>query len=135
MRVSSVIFLGLVGLWTVQTAQRLPAFASDLALWTEASERVPGLARVHLNRCVALTQAGDLAAAWTACQTATGLTFNPQRPGIRQGIERAHADAAQALILAEQGYPDRGRQMLEQVAAQWPDLDVLPAYRAALEPK
>lgn len=130
---SVVVLLGAMGVWGLLTAHRVPAFASDRALWASAAEVAPLLPRPHVNLCVALGNTGELDAAWAECSTAVGLTFDVRRNRYRSATERASAQGAQAMVAAFMGHLDAADRMLTQVEAAWPNHPALPGYRSALD--
>lgn len=127
------VVLIFVVLWASAIWLRLPAWSSDRALWAATVETVPLQARAWVNHCGEEVKSGALEYAWVACQRAIGLTFSPDRPAVRQAIERAKAEVLQALMLSAQGQRVPALQILNQVEAAWPQLEGLAAARVSIE--
>ncbi|MFO0683697.1 MAG: hypothetical protein U0234_16680 [Sandaracinus sp.] len=111
--------LALTALFGVRSASASAPWASDLALWTYATERAPDAPKAWQGRAWAERRAGDLDAA--AQSLARSLALDPSRPETRLSsayLSLARGDAAGARATLEALRAD-GHASLPGFARAW----------------
>ena len=102
------------------TYERASIWASDLALWTDATRQSPQKPRPFINLGLAREQAGDWPGAIRAQQAALALSFQPRLSQYQQKFSRIASETNIARILALTGQEEAALRILDDVIARHP---------------